>query len=450
MNCIKEIEEKGLSKEEYEECLSLIIDKKINHSVDIDWQEICDRYNLSLNKDSLRKANDSIFGGAFVAKYIEQKNNITKDDGQDDGLVKKLNSQITVNINKDGTQSSNRLLMMSEEESKNPTYILKAHGFDSKTWKLVSARNTMREAVTKSEGVKTLYASYVTVKPCDDINLEVISEFYERLVKKYTTPRICNLEQNDGLMLEIPIFDLHFGKLSLSEDVDEPYNFNLAKDRFNFIIDDVINNVKNMNISKIIFPVGSDFFHVDNYQSTTTAGTKQDSDLSPQLIFNYGVELLIDGISKLSKVAPVEVFCVNGNHDFLSSYHAVCTLWAYFHNNENVYVRKDTSPRKYVEFGNCLIGFCHGDKEKNRLGGIMQIEQREAWGRTIYHEFHSGHLHSEHTKEINGVILRNLSSVTGTDAWHHNSGYVGSQKKCQSFLWDKNDGLKNIIISVVK
>ena len=55
----------------------------------------------------------------------------------------------------------------------------------------------------------------------------------------------------------------------------------------------------------------------------------------------------------------------------------------------------------------------------------------------------------EHTREVNGVIIRNLSSFTGTDMWHRNSGYVGAIKKCQSFLWDKEKGLKNIIITTV-
>ena len=40
-------------------------------------------------------------------------------------------------------------------------------------------------------------------------------------------------------------------------------------------------------------------------------------------------------------------------------------------------------------------------------------------------------------------------SFTGTDMWHRNSGYVGAIKKCQSFLWDKEKGLKNIIITTV-
>jgi len=37
-----------------------------------------------------------------------------------------------------------------------------------------------------------------------------------------------------------------------------------------------------------------------------------------------------------------------------------------------------------VEFGKCLIGFTHGDKEKKRIFGNMQVEVPEAWGRTLY------------------------------------------------------------------
>ena len=98
---------------------------------------------------------------------------------------------------------------------------------------------------------------------------------------------------------------------------------------------------------------------------------------------------------------------------------------------------------------NSLLGFSHGDKEKKRISGIMQIEARQAWGRTLYHEFHLGHLHSEQTIEENGVIIRHLPSITGTDAWHHESGFVGAVRKCTCSLWDKECGLDstfNIVI----
>lgn len=445
MDLFDELSKVGLTPEQYEECVKLIINKKKNIE-DIDWQEICDKYNLPMSADTLRKANGTIFGGAFIAEYFQNKIENTKS-------VEDIQKSYTIetSINKDGTYSSNRLLIMNETEAKDPDFILNAHGFDTGCWKIISARNNIRQVISKQDGVVTLYASFITVKPTVDLTLAQIESFYQELLEKYPSPNIKRLKScEDGFLLEVPVEDVHFGKLSLAEDVAEPYNYNLAKERFGFVIDDIIQSVSNMNIEKIIFPIGSDFFHIDNANSTTTAGTKQNSDLSPQLIFKYGLECLIENIIKLSVVAPIEVFCINGNHDFLSSYHAICSLQCYFHNNENVIVNTETSPRKYIEFGQCLIGFSHGDKEKKRIEGLMQIEAREAWGRTKYHEFHLGHLHSEQTKEVNGLIIRNLSSITGADLWHHNSGYVGAVKKCQSFIWDKNYGLKQILITTIK
>lgn len=446
MDFLYELSKVGLTTDQYDECVKLIIDKK-NNIEDIDWQEICDKYNLQMSADTLRKANGTVFGGAFVAEYFQHKALHTEKTVDD--IQQKYTTETT--INKDGTYSSNRLLVMNEAEAKDPDFILKAHGFDTSCWRIVSARNNIRQVVNKKDGVITLYASFITVKPIVDLTLQQIETFYKDLIDRYPSPTVKQTKHcTDGYMLEIPIEDVHFGKLSFAEDVNEPYNYNLAKERFSYIVDDVIQNVFGMNIEKIIFPIGSDFFHVDNINSTTTSGTKQDNDLSPQLIFKYGLECLIENIVKLSMIAPVEVFCINGNHDFLSSYHAICSLYCYFHNNENVIVNTNTSPRKYIEFGECLIGFSHGDKEKNRIEGLMQIEAREAWGRTKYHEFHLGHLHSEQTREVNGVIIRNLSSITGTDMWHHNSGYIGAVKKCQSFIWDKKYGLKNILITTIE
>lgn len=423
--------------------------------LNMNWNEITDIINKELGNDD-RPLSETAFRKPykyakrfFEAGVFNQDNQKVIDLEKEIETLKANNSEMKINT--DGTYSSNKLLEMNENQSKDTEYILKAHGFDSNKWKIISARNSVRQVISKQDGVVTLYASYITVKPIIDLTLEQINKFYNELLLKYHSPIVKPISScENGLLLEIPIVDLHFGKLSRSEDVNEPYNYELAKERFNYIIDDVIHNVSNLNIEKIIFPIGSDFFHIDNINSTTTAGTQQTIDLSPQLIFQYGLECLIDGIIKLSQIAPVEVFCVNGNHDFLTSYHAICSLWCYFHNNANVYVNKDTSPRKYIEFGKCLIGFSHGDKEKKRIDGIMQIEAREAWGRTLFHEFHLGHLHSEQTRENNGIIIRHLSSVTGTDMWHHNNGYVGAIKKSQSFLWDKEYGLKSIINTVVK
>lgn len=443
-----------LKSENEEQFIWRLGQAKDNGLINMSWDEIADIVNRELGNED-RPLSEAAFRKPYsnAKKYFEagvfdSTKKVIDLEKQIEEL-KANNSEMR--INKDGSYSSNKLLEMNEYQSKDPDYILEAHGFDKNVWKIVSARNSVRQVISKQDGIVTLYASYITVKPMVDLTTEQIDKFYESLLIKYQSPVIkSNLHCESGFLLEVPIVDLHFGKLSRSEDVSEPYNFELARERFNYIIDDVIQNVSNLDIEKIIFPIGSDYFHVDTVNATTTAGTQQTTDLSPQLIFRYGLECLIDGITKLSQIAPVECFCVNGNHDFLTSYHAICSLWCYFHNNENVTVNKDTSPRKYVEFGKNLIGFAHGDKEKKRIDGIMQIEAREAWGRTLFHEFHLGHLHSEQIRENNGVIIRHLSSVTGTDMWHHNSGYVGAIKKSQSFLWDKEYGLKSIINTVIK
>lgn len=68
----KELNNKGLTEERYEQLLE-DCQKKINKESDDDWSEICERYNLGWNGDSLRKGNISLVGGAFVKQYYEEK-----------------------------------------------------------------------------------------------------------------------------------------------------------------------------------------------------------------------------------------------------------------------------------------------------------------------------------------------------------------------------------------
>ena len=73
------IREYGLSPEQYESCLSDAY-QKANHIIDIDWQEIIDKYNLDIHYDTLRKATQTIFGGAFVSEYFKSKQASKNDD----------------------------------------------------------------------------------------------------------------------------------------------------------------------------------------------------------------------------------------------------------------------------------------------------------------------------------------------------------------------------------
>ena len=264
----------------------------------------------------------------------------------------------------------------------------------------------------------------------------------------YTPPKPPPRKKG-SLMLEVPIVDLHLGKLAWAPESGENYDYKIADKRFMYVVNEIAARADG-GYEKVVMPIGNDFFNFDTWEGTTSLGTRQDNDLRWQKLFVKGTRMLIKAIDTFSQIAPVEVMLVPGNHDKMTSFYAIEHLGAWYKNSDSVQVNTSPAARKYVEFGSCLIGFTHGDKEKKRLQGIMQVEAAEAWGRTKYREFHAAHFHSEKVNEGAGIILRNLSSITGTDAWHYESGYVGAIAKSQSFVWDKDKGLREIWMTTLE
>lgn len=384
----------------------------------------------------------------------ENTNKVHKDLNDKDCEVDyKSQYKSTIEIKPDGAQVSDKLLKMSDEESKDIEFLLKAHGYDSKVWELVSARNNIWNVYSKLHGVQVLYSSKIVVKPrTDNISIEDLKEHFEEFNNSYMSPKITpSRYSKDGKMLELNLADLHVGKLAWVGESGENYDYKIAKKRFHYIIDDVIARTQHYKFEKILFVFSNDFFHFDSIEATTTKGTRQDSDVRWQKLYKIGIEMLVEGIDKLSRLAPVETFYIGANHDKMTSYYAICYLNAWFKDSEFVTVNTDPQSRKYIEFGKSLIGFCHGEINPKRLSGLMAIEAKQAWGRTDYHEMHCAHFHSEKAIfEENGLIVRFVSSPTSTDAWHYESGFVGAVKKAQSFIWDREYGLTDILNTPIK
>ena len=122
-------------------------------------------------KDTLRKASSqSIFGNVFVSEYFKNKSLSTSLDNVERA---KSTYKSESSINKDGTFSSDKLIVIKEDELKNPNSLLKAHGFDIREWELVSARNNIWNVYSKQDGVQELYSSKIVVKPRSGITLEI-------------------------------------------------------------------------------------------------------------------------------------------------------------------------------------------------------------------------------------------------------------------------------------
>lgn len=447
MDLINELNKMGLTQSDYEECLSLIVDKKYN-DIDIDWQEIRDKYNIPLNVDTLRKASNTIFGGAFVSNYLNSEKSCSFVNADTSPVL-----QSSININKDGSQSSNKLLMMTEEESKNPEFILKAHGFNPDSWKLVSARNTIRQAISKDEGTQTLYASYITVKPLDEkeISLERYGEFFDNLDRKYSLPELNKTKSYlDGdKMLLIDIADLHLNLQASILTTGNEYNCDIAEILFFYVINDILSRTNHYSFKEIIFCIGGDMLNADNLQGTTTKGTPQNNDIHYYDAYERLCAMTIKAIDLLKDICKVKVIYVMGNHDEVSGFKLAKYIDAWFRTEDMVEVDYLPRARKYQVFGKTLLCFAHDGNVKT-LPSIIADEAREYWSFIDTTEVFLQHLHSEQLLfEDNNIRIQRLPTISAKSKWANDKGY-NSKRQCKSFIFDINDGLTDVLYTPIK
>lgn len=360
----------------------------------------------------------------------------------------------SIEYKSDGSIISEKFIVVRDGDEMTPEYIIEAHGLKPSAWEVVSYKNNFWNSQIKGGAKQISYQSKLTVKPRKGgVDLAEIDKHFAALDRKHFVPPIIKPMLGD-MMAEVNIADLHLGKLCWHGDTPENYDYKIARDTYYRIIGEVCEEIKGKPLEYILFVWSNDFFNSDNEEKTTTAGTPQDTDIREKKLFNVGCEILVRGVEMLSDIAPVKTFYTPSNHDALTGYHALKYLEAWFRRDPNIEINTDAYPRKYLLYGNTLLGFCHGDKEESkgtkerasRLASLMPLEAAHLWGQARYREMHSAHLHSEQMiQEINGVIVRRISSPTALDTWHTQSGYVGAVRKAQTFLYGRERGLMQVI-----
>jgi hypothetical protein len=365
-----------------------------------------------------------------------------------------------VQINGDGTVISQKFIKLKEGQNLAPKEILAIHGFNPELWEVVNCINNFWNSQLKGGALQISYQSKLTAKPTKQgLDFAAIKKQFETLDRKYERPIISKVQRNGHLMAEVNIADLHVGKLCWHGDTGNNYDHKIAKQIYYQILSEICEELKSKQLEYITFVWSNDFFNSDTIEQTTTAGTRQDTDVRWQKLFNVGVEMLVTGVDMLASIAPVKTFRTASNHDEVSGYHALQYLAAWFRNDPRVEISTEAKPRHYQLYGNTLIGYCHGDKENSRgtkekasrLASLMPLEAKDFWAKAQYREMHAAHLHSEQMiQEINGVIVRRISSPTATDTYHNDHGYIGAVRKAQTFIYDKQRGLTQIINTPVE
>lgn len=230
-------------------------------------------------------------------------------------------------------------------------------------------------------------------------------------------------KETDG-MLEIPLFDMHFGIADMEYYRDT--------------LEEILAIVASKRWDRVVIPVGQDLFHNDSIvKGITSKGTLIEKvDLAQAVkdaeTFYFN---LID--TALQCANEVSVIYSPGNHDRTVG-------WLFLRILKTRYgtVVDDTDrERKAVSWNGCFIGITHGSKGNDTAAGLRGKFTKEfptLYAMSTVREIHVGHLHREgESRDEYGIQIRRLCTKNKDDVWTDEEGYM-SQKRFMLFEWMPN------------
>lgn len=267
-----------------------------------------------------------------------------------------------------------------------------------------------------------------TLKKPQDYSPEDFTKFLETYKPQ---PLKISLEFNTNLNdlplvdIELSIADFHLAKKTIEGETIEQ-----KKSQYlNTVINLLHNLIGKYKIRKCVFPISNDFFHTDNYQNQTTNGTPQDVLVGYDNEYEEGFDLLVRTIGFLKAVSQeVEVILVQGNHDRTKSFYLAHALEVYFKECKQISFQREHSTTKHTVLGNTFIGYHHGNCKIDDLPLLFATNSNSSqdFGNVLYREVHTGDKHHYMAKEVKGVRIQQMPSLSGTDRWHLDNNYVNN------------------------
>lgn len=270
-------------------------------------------------------------------------------------------------------------------------------------------------------------------------------EDFEKFLKDYRSsykiiPGPSYSKDKSKVCMELSIADYHLAKKHIDNDNDQV----VRAERYFNIAESLTNKVQSVyNIDTIILPISNDFFHTDNYQNQTTNGTPQDTIMDYSTEYEVGFDLLVKTIEMcLTKSENVHVVLVQGNHDRTKSFYLAHALAVYFKNESSVTFDREHGVVKGYTVGETFIGWHHGNCKIDDLPLLFatHLKYSKCFGNAKYREVHTGDKHHYMAKEIKGVRIQQMPSLSGTDRWHLDNNFVHSVRAAVALVYDLNVG----------
>lgn len=292
---------KIISKEKFEEN---ILDKKLYNALMNKFEEY---YNSKNSKTTTSSDNEKIYRGERL-EFNTTGNESSIDWKGDSKNFDKLNNNDNKKPNNDVDYDgypSNHIKTLDQ--------LLSRCNVDREIWKVENHYVNKWDVTSWKSGKPQTWENFqvkarLKLKE-NESNAKKAGEIFQKLVNEYEPPLTKidkklfenNINNDENNILEVSIFDLHFGKLAWNGETGENFDTKIARKRFIYTIKKLIQRSGSFSIKKILFPIGNDFFNTDNKFNTTSAGTPQDEDLRWQKTFDAGCKLIIDGINILKQ-----------------------------------------------------------------------------------------------------------------------------------------------------
>lgn len=338
-------------------------------------------------------------------------------------VVKKVN-------NEKGTLESS---VETTYEPKNDIELAELHKIDLTKYKISTYWSKL-----KSNG-KFTSSVLASLKKPQDYTAEDFAKFLEKYEPKTELYQFhVTGGKNEYVDIEVNIADFHLAKKTLEGDTIQD-----KKNHYIKIVKELTDNVlKVYNIRKIVFPISNDFFHTDNIQNQTTAGTPQDVLVEYDNEYEEGFDLLIHTIGYLRTLCDeVEVVLVQGNHDRTKSFYLAHALDIFFKYDAHINFQREHSTTKSVVLGCTFIGYHHGNCKIDDLPLLFATGKDSIeFGKASYREVHTGDKHFYMAKEFKGVRIQQVCSLSGTDRWHQDNNYVHNVRAGLLFVYHPTKG----------
>jgi hypothetical protein len=386
---------------------------------------------LNQLKDMLRWKKSKSYYAKSLGISVFEVDQLLKQLSEDKRFEPSSNKTIKVDVEK-GTLES---VIMCDYEPKDDIELAALHKIDldkyiiTNYWsKLLPTGKFTSSVFSKRRGPK-------------DYNPEDFAKFLENYKpNNITITPIDRSKEKEYVDIEVSISDYHLAKRHVDEDnnpVERAYRyFNVAQS--------LIKKVSSVyNINTVVFPISNDFFHTDNYHNQTTQGTPQDTILDYSSEYELGFSILVDTINMLRFYSSnVDVILVQGNHDRTKSFYLAHALEIYFKREIDVRFDREHSVVKGKTLGDTFIGWHHGNCKVEDLPLLFAThpEYSKAFGDAKYREVHTGDKHHYMAKEVKGVRIQQMPSLSGTDRWHLDNNYVHSVRAALVLVYDKHKG----------